>query len=868
MARIPISTPGAAPSPVAQPLARNNNNAARALAAVGQSATSIGAAIEEREQRDGTIYAAKALADARAKWASDAIQRQEGAAIDGAGYAAGFQADFDTYAEQAKNQAPAAAQLDIELGLAQIKAQYLPRAQAFEATRRVAHRSDMVMATIRQERNALLDEPGGFDEALISTEAAIEAAGFSAAVEADLKREASQGLALGALQGQLVRDPVGTLAQLEAGRWDARLRPEDKLALMQAAKPEAGKAIAQAAWSQAEVSGAMMAAASDGDYDQAAKLIMPSLIWQESRGRTGLTSPKGAMGMTQMMPGTAQAAAARLGIKYDADRLLNDAEYATRLGTEEMRHLLERYEGNMILALSAYNAGPGNTDKWIERFGDPRTGQISSTEFARAIPFRETNNYVREVLGRTGTNGARGEVAEIADPAVRRAAESEISAFEQERTAATRQFLEGFDEYRDFLRSGRTPDPLSRFTKSALIQNLGALQGQAAWDELQQAIADGEMFAALKNASPEQEAEIMADLATATDDPIGFRDGAAQQEQAQRVRAEKHRMLANDPAAYVAAHTPAVRDFAEAEEFDPIGFARAQVESQRHLGVREMDIRVISNGQAAQIVADISAMPSDQVAGQMRTLEQEWGDYYEIMLASLAEAGLSDAHYLAGIYSTDPALAQDIITTGAAGRKALMEGLDATTVQLIKSGTIELHDKLAPWRQAFEAGAVPGDAAGEFNRLASVMETWVTGQIRAGNENAVDDAITRFMAAKYLEPFSSEKIKALVPNDWQGQALTESMIESATESLQAEDAIRAFGPQAFGLPDGAQRRGGFDDADMVNMTVMAARWVGFWTTNSDGDGLVLMVPMANGTTLPLTNADGEAYQVLFSDIAG
>lgn len=111
----------------------------------------------------------------------------------------------------------------------------------------------------------------------------------------------------------------------------------------------------------------------------------------------------GAVGAMQLKPGTARAAARRLGIPYDESRLLNDVAYNQQLGREELRHLLTMYDGNAQLAATAYHAGPGFVDAWLKPVGettrmringewqnvsgkgDPRTGAISFAQWIDAV---------------------------------------------------------------------------------------------------------------------------------------------------------------------------------------------------------------------------------------------------------------------------------------------------------------------------------------------------------------------------------------------------------------------------------------------------------------------------------------------------
>lgn len=114
-------------------------------------------------------------------------------------------------------------------------------------------------------------------------------------------------------------------------------------------------------------------------YDIAlAEGIDPSLAFRLVRVESGFfaraVSPKGAVGLAQLMPSTAFEMDPSLGYSDLFHRETN-----LRLGFRYLRQLLEKYDGDLRLALTAYNRGPGTVDKIRREGGDPGNG------YARAI---------------------------------------------------------------------------------------------------------------------------------------------------------------------------------------------------------------------------------------------------------------------------------------------------------------------------------------------------------------------------------------------------------------------------------------------------------------------------------------------------
>lgn len=119
---------------------------------------------------------------------------------------------------------------------------------------------------------------------------------------------------------------------------------------------------------------------------------------QESEFNQAVISSAGATGIFQVMPDTGRDAAKMLKIAYDAHAWRNDPAYNVKLGTAYVANLVKNYDGNYVMAIAGYNAGPGRIRDWVQAYGDPRTGEVDVIDWIERIPFSETRNYVHRVL--------------------------------------------------------------------------------------------------------------------------------------------------------------------------------------------------------------------------------------------------------------------------------------------------------------------------------------------------------------------------------------------------------------------------------------------------------------------------------------
>ena len=122
-------------------------------------------------------------------------------------------------------------------------------------------------------------------------------------------------------------------------------------------------------------------------------LLIFSIIKAESNFKENAESSSGAVGLMQLMEETAKVIAESMDEPISEKEDLKEAETNIKIGIKYYSILQKNYDGNMLLALTAYNAGIGNVNTWI------KNGIIKSDgSDIENIPYKETNMYVRKII--------------------------------------------------------------------------------------------------------------------------------------------------------------------------------------------------------------------------------------------------------------------------------------------------------------------------------------------------------------------------------------------------------------------------------------------------------------------------------------
>ncbi|HDY7063629.1 TPA: transglycosylase SLT domain-containing protein [Klebsiella pneumoniae] len=586
--------------------------------------------------------------------------------------------------------------------------------------------------------------------------------------------------------------------------------------------------------------------------------LFSAMIWQESGGNqygkdgAPLVSPKGAVGVAQVMEDTGPEAARLAGVPWDRDKWLNDPRYNAKLGQAYFRAQMKRYDNNPVLAVAAYNAGPGSVDSWIKQFGDPRTGAVSNEQFAAAIPYDETRNYVAKVTGSapaipgaaTMENLINQPFWDAMSPQNKSAMMSKVAGMYDMQAAAGRVSLQSrMQDDMAKLEAGQSVNPISEREWLAVMPLQASpaerIQMRESFQQYQQAMTLQPIYQTIVQGSAQQGIAAVQSMVPKEDDPdFKFKQSLYATAQAKLNQVMKARE--SDPGTWLQANSQVVKNaFEQYQNNQASGeylVSRLQAEKDR-LGINSK--KILPDSMVNSLISKIDNNKESSVTA-IQSVAQSFGKYSDQVMQQVQK-------------SAYPALQVIMATNNPRAANALWQNRSVKTSDL--RGSFEKTDADSAdssWNDQAKdfAGTMvvqPGGAAvwNNFNEQGKRL-TYIYMQRGMSSGDAAKKAYQDVLGEQYQTSGTWR-----IPNT-AGQDIRDVRDGANVylKNLSADQIMPLIGDSR--LPDEVNRE----------QSISRIRDNAQWVTNSDETGLTLMM---NG--LLINNAQGQPITVPFADLA-
>lgn len=593
-----------------------------------------------------------------------------------------------------------------------------------------------------------------------------------------------------------------------------------------------------------------------------------------------VTSSKGAVGAAQIMPATAREVASNVGIKWDENRFRTDGAYNRALGEAYFGQLVDRFGGNLTLACAAYNAGPGQVEKWCKEFGDPRQGGITNDQWAAQIPFKETHDY----LGKAGAALSKPIITPSHQPPPFAQREAELATFpglnEREKmiaisrvrraqsiwnaqTATARTELAGkLEDIRAAYTNGNTQAQIPADQITQLQPPEDAKNTIDTLNILRQGAIEADN---LRYASPEElnSANERDAVQMQGEDVSHYRVRQQVLQQRNAIIKNMQAQMKDDPAAYVA-QAPALESARNAlEQAEASGDQSAVQAAQSDLTRQSMALqqhiapyqrpRMLTNAQVQQIGQSIAQIdPSkDDILGHLQNLEGQFGPNWHQVFEELVTQGKMPPDYMIAASMSHPSQTY--------GRGMFTRSLGTTLDNL---------EKQVPQ-------AVSRDIRGTADNnpiddaLSSFYQTLKDQDGGGALYQQIKQAVHRQALNYASHGQSAEQAVSSAVNDIIGQYDTSGTIRAPKGELGAVQAATAWKLKNLSSREIMPPSSGLNlsDDDRADYGLSRAKALGRWVMNGNETGYNLIVPTRSAAqNWIIRNPDGTPLTLTLKDI--
>lgn len=586
--------------------------------------------------------------------------------------------------------------------------------------------------------------------------------------------------------------------------------------------------------------------------------LFSAMIWHESGGNQfgadgqPLVSPKGAVGVSQLTESTGLEAARLAGLSWDRDKWLHDPRYNAQLGQAYFNAQMDRYDNNPVLAVAAYNAGPGAVERWIKQIGDPRSGHISNAQFAAAIPYEETRDYVAKVTGSAGGIPGNATMESLISqpfwhamsPQKKSQMMSKVAGLYDMQSAAGRVALQS--KMQDDLakvESGQPVNPITAHEWAAVMPLQASpaerMQLENTYHQYQQAMTLQPVYQTIMQGTPQQgAAAVQAMMPQESDADFKFKQGLYATAQAKLNSVLKARE--SDPGAWLQMHSPVAQNAFEQYQNGKVSgeylASRLQAEKDR-LGINSK--KVLPDNMINSLIQKIDNNQESSVIA-IQAVAQSFGQYSNQVMQQVQK-------------SAYPALQVIMATNNPRAANALWQNRALKTSEL--RGSFEKPD-------ADKADSNWNDQAKNF---ASTMVVQPGGAAVWSNFNEQGKRLTYINMQRGMSAVDAAKqaYQDILGDQYQTNG-TWRMPNSAGQDVGdvkdgANEYLKSLPADKIMPLIGDPRL-----SDSVNreQSLSRIRDNAQWVTNSDETGLTLML---NG--LLVNDAKGNPITVSFGDLA-
>lgn len=557
--------------------------------------------------------------------------------------------------------------------------------------------------------------------------------------------------------------------------------------------------------------------------------------------------------------GQTSTAAGRYQFTYstwqEVQQELNLPDFSPASQDKAAWHLAKkRYDGNLVEDL---REAPGKVRRALVLTWEGLK-HLTDKEFAEAIRQEAkiaSGEFLPDVM-----NDERFDVLPPKDRL--RLARKAKSVGEARRKEAQRQFLQGWDDEISFRRTnGRAPDDTA-YTDSAIIELFPAEQASMLIAERDRALDDGRLFQSVQSATPVELQQTMEEAQSALDDPENHEMNLDRFNRLQKVVAARNKALLDDAPSYLIQTNTEIAALRQqlSEGGDAEAYAQAVLDKQVRLGVPQENMRVMGEELAAATLKSIQQTEADARGQAIVGLMDRWGDFGNEVVQELEEEGLSPFMYHAAINAqTNPGLAHEIAAAAALGK----ESRNAVPSEQHSSIEDAVRSNFSPFQEVFGAGDWTGNSLERMNEMREVANAVVMMRVANGGDAETEATrVYKQMVENNYHLVDGDRVKAWMPKLVGDMRLDPARIENVADRLLEADFVGVTPIEPFEIEPGAPE--GVNE----ELTRHLIEDQGFWVTDSDAEGLTLMVSSGedNRMALPVRTAEGNVVRLSFEQL--